>query len=483
MTLPHPPIMPEESSLPTVATLPANTSLRKACSSGDGEAVLSATLAAPPDSLVSTWREPHDPGAVASANHNRNPAVVAQPDDLIGLPWEVLNALVNGVSAIDLHSLPLRNETEIERFIAAYGYDCTSPADRDELEALYTEAVQFIENRLLAPGEEAALKDMVLSVPPLFRDTPSVRRLLRIASSLEPTDIPLGRQWACAILKVMHGLIHITHAPHLHHAPLAQKAILQQFRQVLSHHSSTGQVVLGHPSQPSRQLPLYGVELKQMKSRESLLIKMLSKKANMVDEIDDIVGIRIITETVPDVLLALDILRQNKLIVFSNINPNRSRNSLLEMNQVRELLQQLQQTSPCHSWAQLRQVLNASDSIDHPEHTFQQHNPVSSGQYRSLHLTCRHVLRLPTSGGWAAVGSATMRRVFFPYEIQLIDRENYRNSQQGECSHAAYKQRQLARARVRVLGGLLPRHALRKTADRLAKPLPASVEFLGGAEG
>jgi uncharacterized protein (TIGR04562 family) len=46
-------------------------------------------------------------------------------------------------------------------------------------------------------------------------------------------------------------------------------------------------------------------------------------------------------------------------------------------------------------------------------------------------------------------------RIFFPYEIQIIDKESYQESVLGESAHTHYKQRQLFMARRRLLSTLL----------------------------
>ena len=44
---------------------------------------------------------------------------------------------------------------------------------------------------------------------------------------------------------------------------------------------------------------------------------------------------------------------------------------------------------------------------------------------------------------------------FFPFEVQILDFENYLKTSMGETSHAAYKKRQVLAAQRRVLQGLL----------------------------
>ena len=150
-------------------------------------------------------------------------------------------------------------------------------------------------------------------------------------------------------------------------------------------------------------------------------------------------------------------------MVFTNINANRSRNSLIQLADFKRIWElsahptDIQDLLATHiqSWdelvANLKQ-LSQTQQPSIPNLNFTDHNPMSASDYRSLHITCRHLLRL------RRVGSPKDERVFFPYELQFLDKETYLKNQQGDTAHTQYKHRQLVRSRRRVLGALLPRH-------------------------
>lgn len=427
------------------------------------------------------------------------------------LAWETLRAMAEGTSPIDLSAMPFLGtsedkQDEARRFIEAYGYYLDEADDVAELFGFYQQALHFIETRLLDPTEEASLQEMALHVPQPLRFTlethpeadqqaEALLHLLLTAACVERNSL---QQWACALLKVMHTLAHIAHTSQTQLAQLAKEQILQRFKAVVSHDPNTGQVILGHP-RSNRTLRLYGVHIKELKSPESMLIKLLSKKANTAEQIEDRIGLRLICESPADVPIALDILRENKLIVFPNINSNRSRNSLIDMpsfeTAYQAALQSLNQPTEeatrqgvptaqgteAATWQALLQALR-SQPLQLPEGSFEDHNPHSGAAYRSIHITCRHLLKVPKASVIAAskpthdVTLPLTERVFFPYEVQLIDRANFLLSQQGETAHASYKQRQLARARRRVLGSLLPKHY--NPAGQLARPLATPMQVL-----
>jgi uncharacterized protein (TIGR04562 family) len=88
-----------------------------------------------------------------------------------------------------------------------------------------------------------------------------------------------------------------------------------------------------------------------------------------------------------------------------------------------------------------------------------EHNPHSAGGFRSVQVTVRKLIHLPEGALDTADHEATGRldrsaSFYFNYEIQLLDRASYEATHTGPASHGAYKQRQIATARRRVLGEL-----------------------------
>jgi uncharacterized protein (TIGR04562 family) len=378
------------------------------------------------------------------------------------LPWETLSAIVQGESVVDLSTMPIRSAQEAYRFVQGYGYDLHNPTDALDVKHLLGQVFHFMETALLRPrAEESAFASLNLVIPQGLKDRCDVIELLLLSSHPTKSTASL---WACAFLKVLHTLVHIENAPKIQYAHLAQEQICKHFKAFLYVEKETGNLMLGNPQGASqKQLKLVAVDFKTMKSKESLLIKLLSKKTNMMDEVDDLIGFRLVTETPSDVLLALDILQENQQMVFTNINANRSRNSLIQLEEFKQVWEMsahptdIQDLLASHiqSWDELvanLQHLSHGEQSGVPSTTFQDHNPMSASDYRSLHITCRHLLRLRRAG------SVRDERVFFPFELQFLDKETYLKNQEGETAHTQYKFRQLLRSRRRVLGALLPQH-------------------------
>jgi uncharacterized protein (TIGR04562 family) len=367
----------------------------------------------------------------------------------LDLPWETLSAMIQGKSSIDLTAMPIRNRDEAFNLVYNYGFDLNLPEDRSEMEGYFIEAVNFIEHRFLSPaidwashGEPPSPAD---KIPLEVTQSRDVLELIMLAGQ---KNHPY-RSWACALLKVIHTLVYIQNSPLYKHHAQASETILARFREVLLPEAD-GTVVL--QGVEGRQLKLYGFEAKHHKPRESILIKLLCKKENVAENVWDLVGVRLITFHPAEAILAVDILREQKVILFPNVIPSRSRNTLIDFVHFRELYEtRLSEFKQGLCDVQAVKNLFSTDEFLIPQETHNNQNPLSSPHYRSLHITCRQLLRVKQPDG------LTETRFAFPYEVQILDKAGFLESRVGHGAHANYKQRQLFAARRRVLGPLLPK--------------------------
>ena len=396
------------------------------------------------------------------------PASSIMQPDLTGLelPWEVLSAMIQGKSSIDLTSMPVYSRDQAISMVYNYGFDLNLPEDHAEMEGYFVEAVNFIEHRFLNPGMDWLAHGEPASpmerIPKAITSSRDVIDLLMMASQ---KDHP-HRPWACALLKVIHTLVYIQNSPLYKYHAQASETILSRFRESLNPEED-GSVTL--KGLHGRQLKLYAFEAKHHKPRESILIKLLCKKENVAENVWDLVGIRLVTFHPAQAILAVDILRENKTILFPNVIPSRSRNTLIDFAHFRELYEsQLSAYKAGQiNMEQMQQLFETHDFIT-PTETHSNQNPLSSPQYRSLHITCRQLLRVKSGEGLGET------RFAFPYEVQVLDKASYLNSKVGQGAHASYKQRQLFAARRRVLGSLLA--PLGATPEPPAAPPPATAK-------
>lgn len=355
--------------------------------------------------------------------------------------------MIQGKSSIDLSAMPVYTREEAKELVYTYGFDLDVPEDMAEMEAYFIEAVNFIEHRFLTRSIDwLGVGEPVINAEKIPLSVTSTRNVLDLVMVASQKDHP-NRPWACALLKVMHTLVYIQNSPFYKYHAQASETILSRFRDVLIPESD-GTVLLN--GRRGRQLRLYAFEAKHHKPRESILIKLLCKKENVAENVWDLVGVRLVTFHPAEAILAVDILREQKVVLFPNVIPSRSRNTLLDFGHFQEMYE----TALAEYKIGQRDVdslfqLFETDEYILPEEAPRNANPLSSPEYRSLHITCRQLMRVKPGV------NQTETRFAFPYEVQILDRTSYLDSKIGHGAHASYKQRQLFAARRRVMGSLL----------------------------
>jgi uncharacterized protein (TIGR04562 family) len=356
------------------------------------------------------------------------------------LNWSYLNAIASGVSAIDLGALALRNLHDAHEFVREYGFDIDQPAATVIIAAAHREAVDFVIGTFLEPGLAALIPQEVA-----HPDDPL--QLLVYASSRGQQADAL-RMWSCAVLKVMHGIFYIDNNLKLRHFNTIRQQVFASLDEVIRkdgeehYFLSDGEVCL----------PLLHFDRKNNKTRNSILLKLLQKAAYLAADIYDHLGVRLIFNTRFECLLALRTLQRAHLLSVTNVDAQRTRNTLLDMDAAKQV------------FTKYRAVLERSDGypaelllkMDEEMMALAQpqtraDNPHSGADFNSLQVTLRKMIHVQPDAGHA-LSTGYDVGFFFEYEIQLMDKASYERSINGPASHDAYKKRQVDTARLRVLG-------------------------------
>lgn len=98
------------------------------------------------------------------------------------------------MSAIDSPRLEIRSLEDADDFLESYGYDWRITEDREELEKLRTESIDFIERDLLFDEPQ-------LVIPREVRTEQDIRKLLLWSSDM---TYPERQRWAWVIFRVIH---------------------------------------------------------------------------------------------------------------------------------------------------------------------------------------------------------------------------------------------------------------------------------------
>ena len=354
------------------------------------------------------------------------------------LNWSYLNAIANGVSAIDLGALALRNLHDARQFVREYGFDLDQPATAGLIRRAHREAVDFILHSFLTP-EQAALIPHEVAHP----DDPLQ---LLVYASLRGQHVDVRRMWSCAVLKVMHGIFYIDNNLKLRHFHAIRAQVFGTLDEVIRHDGERHYLTDGEVC-----LPMLHYDRKDNKGRNSILLKLLQKAAYLAADIFDHLGVRLVFRTRFECVLALRTLQRAHVLAVTNIDAGRTRNTLLDLEAAKQVFNkhraQLEHSKGYP--AELLQQMDAElEALSQPQTRCD--NPHSGEGYSSVQITVRKMIHVQQLDALPEhdydVG------FFFEYEIQLMDLASYERSLSGPASHEAYKRRQVDTARTRVFG-------------------------------
>ena len=138
------------------------------------------------------------------------------------LPPEITRVVLGGGSAVDQQGLRLADWKAARDFALCYGYDVELPHHRAHLVGAFEDAMAFL--------EEVILEGTGLDIPAPFFELQDPLELLLWAS-----ERPRGERarWSCAILRVMHTLLHVDNDLFLRFLPEIQQQIFDRYDRFL----------------------------------------------------------------------------------------------------------------------------------------------------------------------------------------------------------------------------------------------------------
>lgn len=416
--------------------------------------------------------------------------------------WSVLRVTLDGLSAIDLPMLSIHSPEAARRFLRGYGFDPDRPQDLHRALAIHGEALAFVHRHFLSGTG--------LSIPEEVSHPSSLTALLMLASDETEAGRTL-QPWACAVLRVMHTIAHCDDDLRLRYFREIRGQILENYRQHVVEEG--GRLFLGDGA---GRVPLVSFKVRERKDRDSVILKLLHRPGNVAEEIFDRIGVRLVMPTKLDALLALRYLRDQQVFSFANIQPEQSKNALVDLPRFLAELDALDpEATEEEARVRLGAVIGIPDGTLHqPESNPANRNPHSLPGYRAIQFTARQRIRVIPHGRRrlqaaslvldAAMSKAAdmTRRIeallesaaphqraalgslledaqegaralaeagrhaepealegelsfFFPYEVHILDAASDRENEAGISSHLEYKARQRETARRRVLARLL----------------------------
>jgi uncharacterized protein (TIGR04552 family) len=330
---------------------------------------------------------------------------------------ERVRLILRGGSVIDWKRLHFTSKDEVDHYLRLNLFEPDDPFDRARLSQILDESVDYLRKsfRYKVAAEVAQPKQ--------------IQDLFLLASGIGE---PKLRRMACLVLKVMHVVHHIEARGLLHRVRLSEEELMQ--------------LVTFRVDEAIETLKREGLPIAAagggLKTRHSVITKLLAKKETLAAQIYDRVRYRVVTPTREEVMPTLVRLCE-LLIPFNFVVPGQTQNTLISFRKLVHDHPQLRSLLP-----QLQIGLHLEDH-DRREPT--KSNEFSGDSFRVLNFVADLPVKLPE----CAVEPGDSRIVFCNVEMQIVDGETAAANESGKNAHSRYKKRQLLKVLRRLSRGLV----------------------------
>lgn len=316
---------------------------------------------------------------------------------------EAVRILLRGDSVIDWHRLNFHDRAAIREFVLSHELSPDNPVDNARMETVKREAIAFLKRHFEYPIPKPVMQASTEDLIEMACKSGGHRQVC-----------------ACSILKCMHIIHHLDGRELLFMLPLSDQEVFQLVEEKV-YRVVGDMLAAGFPISEF---------VGGRKHRDSLYTKLLSKEDTIASQIYDKLRFRIITKRKEDIFPTLEYLTR-RLVPFNYVIPGQSINSIFQF------------APYCHQIPRLRPMLKEMQAGKDEEFT-PSDNVFSAQNYRVVHFVVDMPVRLPDRVLELAPPEATRfgRIVFVVCEFQIIDEETEVNNEQGDASHAKYKERQ-----------------------------------------
>lgn len=346
----------------------------------------------------------------------------------------IFQSLIGGRSPLDLHLSLVSTPEEAVNFLKGYGYDLNKPEDETKLWNYHARAVSYIKSYLLDDQEN--------NIPALLADPAKLgtlhNLLIHASNKLEPDRDLLN--WACAILKVIHVLVHLDNDLFAQFSGSIQEQILKPFKDNIFGDKTQG-YTLG-TKQVNEQISLHSFTTKNFKRSDSSVTKLLANPDKMAFTVLDKVGVRFITKNLLDSFRVMRFLVKSNIIGIFHLIPNQSHNNLYPIKTFMEIINSNLDAEPEEIEKLLLEKINKGVNSDD---LLVKYNNFSSQEYKFIKFICRKLIHVE-------IDNSKKFTFFYPFEVQIMDYNTHIKNLSGPSSHDKYKIRQKTKARDRILG-------------------------------
>lgn len=341
-------------------------------------------------------------------------------EDLALGDLEAVRLLLRGASVVDWQRLAMRDLTDVDRFLRVCEFEPGNPRDDARLEALRGEAVEYLR------------RTFSFRIPNDIAETLPLRELFLIASRKNRRQV-----YACVVLKVMHIIHHLAGRELVFRSPISDDELFRLVEQKVVRLVEEIRAA-GHPIAEFEW---------SRKPRDSHITKLMAKRSTLAANVYDKLRFRLVVRNEED-LMPLLVEMTQRLIPFNYVVPGESVNDILSFRKLVEEHAGLSQVA-----AELQEDIEVDDLDPSVKNEF------SGPGYRVINFVADLPVRLDHLPGIADDMDEYGWIAFVLTEFQLLDQRQARENEAGENSHDRYKERQLARVKMRLLRGMVPERA------------------------
>ena len=348
-----------------------------------------------------------------------------------------LSVVAGGVSVLDQPKLQIHSPQEADAFLKSYGFDLSHKEDQKRLWYFHRRAVVLLTEKLKFNKDE--IPDKVRAPEKLF----DLRNLLIWASQDADTSL---QKWSCALLRCLHVFIHSETDLFSFYAEEIQKQILTPFENAIIQEDEL--YLRSYKKEGHGQVQLLKFQSKPFKTSSSTVIMLLAKPDAVAMKVFDKIGVRFVTNTVFDSFQVIRFLVEENLISFPHIMPDQSSNNMYPVKEFLEICAKLEKKhGPMHRMdsEKIDRLLKKQLEISSGGflNFFRKENSFSALDFKYIKFITRKLIRIQ-------IPNASDFSFFYPFEVQILNKETFDKMQSGDSKHDAYKSRQVEAARERI---------------------------------
>ncbi len=329
---------------------------------------------------------------------------------------EAVRLLLRGNSVIDWNRAVFPDLPSVDAFLRLLWLDPADPEDRRRMQYVHRSAITYLEEHL------------GLRFPDDLKKPEDVRDLFLFAS--QTGGFRRRQILACAILKLMHTIVHMEAAELRHQSTLSEADLLGLAERRIAE-AAQDMRDQGFPI-----VSFYG----NRKSRNSTITKLLAKREATAATVFDKLRFRIVTEKREHIVPALAWLTRH-VFPFNYVIPGQSHNNLVDLHAEWSRPPYKALADQLHGFtAEEVEPYNPDD------------NPFSGSSYQVVNFIVDYPVRVDHLGH-ARYGAMLGRIVFVQTEFQVVDADTAVANESGDNAHEHYKDRQRAIVASRLRKG------------------------------